>query len=77
VLPVADRRGLAAGYRDAMHGLCLECHRQQVAESAAEAPFLDRCDCCHRAVIDREVDDAMSAMTAMAAPVSSASEARP
>ncbi len=42
-------RGMAAGYMDAMHGLCITCHKQKIAEQ----PLLYRrsfaeCANCHR-----------------------------
>jgi len=38
--------GLAPGYVDAMHGLCLRCHRQQDVD--AEQAYLGQCATCHR-----------------------------
>jgi hypothetical protein len=40
--------GMAPGYRAAMHGLCLECHRDHEAEKQVEQPYLSRCHACHR-----------------------------
>jgi Ni/Fe-hydrogenase subunit HybB-like protein len=45
----------AAGYVDAMHGLCVKCHEQSVRERPADTPeHLERCDTCHDP--DRAVD---------------------
>lgn len=38
---------LAPGYKDAMHGLCINCHKEMVAEKLAGANF-SRCTTCHR-----------------------------
>lgn len=38
--------GLAAGYRDAMHRLCVECHATH--RVAGVEPVLERCATCHR-----------------------------
>jgi Ni/Fe-hydrogenase subunit HybB-like protein len=44
----ADRWAPAAGYMDAMHGLCVTCHEQAVAESPNEHPEgLAECSTCH------------------------------
>ena len=43
------RKGVAAGYMDAMHGLCVTCHRQMVQKSPKEySPDFARCTTCHR-----------------------------
>jgi len=39
--------GLAAPYRDAMHGLCIGCHRQE-DERRGEEPKRSRCTFCHQ-----------------------------
>jgi Ni/Fe-hydrogenase subunit HybB-like protein len=42
-------KGYAVGYMDAMHGLCLECHRQSARDSPGEfGPDFARCAACHR-----------------------------
>ncbi len=50
-LPEAGMTGLAAGYMDAMHGLCVKCHEQKVKEDAQKygAAFAG-CLNCHRDV---------------------------
>jgi len=40
--------GVAVGYRAAMHGLCVTCHKQHETEQAVEEPYLSRCTACHR-----------------------------
>ncbi len=47
--PEEGMTGLAAGYMDAMHGLCIGCHEQKVKEEPAtyEANF-STCTNCHR-----------------------------
>ncbi len=40
--------GLAPGYRQAMHALCIGCHTRHEAEKAVAEPFLSRCGGCHR-----------------------------
>ena len=43
------QKGVAAGYMDAMHGLCVTCHRQMVQKSPKEyGPDFARCTTCHR-----------------------------
>ncbi len=43
------QKGVAAGYLDAMHGLCITCHRQMVQKSPKEyGPDFARCTTCHR-----------------------------
>ena len=39
----------AAGYEDAMHGLCIECHEEQVASGAVRDEHLAECATCHQA----------------------------
>lgn len=40
--------GVAAAYADAMHGLCMDCHRRHEHEKAAAGPYLSRCTVCHQ-----------------------------
>jgi Ni/Fe-hydrogenase subunit HybB-like protein len=40
--------GVAIGYRDAMHGLCIDCHRNEDAKQGAQEGRLSRCTTCHR-----------------------------
>jgi hypothetical protein len=40
--------GLAPGYRRAMHGLCLRCHREQEKDVTPRDLYLSRCETCHR-----------------------------
>ncbi|HXK36432.1 MAG TPA: cytochrome c3 family protein, partial [Candidatus Paceibacterota bacterium] len=43
------QKGVAAGYLDAMHGLCITCHREMVQKSPKEyGPDFARCTTCHR-----------------------------
>lgn len=42
------RWGEAVGYMEAMHALCVECHKREALKAPAEAPEnLDRCMTCH------------------------------
>ncbi len=41
-------RGVAPGYRAAMHDLCIGCHRSHEAATAVDEPYLSRCTNCHR-----------------------------
>jgi hypothetical protein len=38
--------GFAPGYMDAMHGLCINCHKEEAQKQ--NKPHYDRCDICHR-----------------------------
>jgi len=49
--PSAPNIGLAVGYMDAMHGLCLKCHQEQDGGHAGDAPVLSRCNTCHSGVV--------------------------
>jgi Ni/Fe-hydrogenase subunit HybB-like protein len=40
--------GIAVGYRAALHGLCIDCHREEDTKHNASAPYLSRCPNCHR-----------------------------
>jgi len=40
--------GVATGYREAMHGLCIRCHLDHEKKEAVEQPWLSRCANCHR-----------------------------
>jgi len=43
-----DRWGPAAGYKDAMHGLCISCHERAISESPAKySKVLSECRGCH------------------------------
>lgn len=41
--------GMAPGYREAMHRLCVSCHRKYERETGAAEPNLSRCGTCHPA----------------------------
>jgi hypothetical protein len=47
--PKEELAGYAAGYMDAMHGLCINCHKQKLEEAPQDYPqgFAD-CGSCHR-----------------------------
>jgi hypothetical protein len=49
----------APSYMDAMHGRCLECHRQEAAEQAK--PELELCSTCH-AYYQNESDQTISSL---------------
>jgi hypothetical protein len=40
--------GVAPAYLDAMHGLCLDCHRREEARAETGTPYLGLCTTCHR-----------------------------
>jgi Ni/Fe-hydrogenase subunit HybB-like protein len=47
--PERGMRGYAAGYTDAMHGLCINCHRREKQENPDRVGAgFDRCATCHR-----------------------------
>ena len=39
--------GIAPGYRQALHALCISCHRAEEARTSRK-PYLSRCPACHR-----------------------------
>jgi hypothetical protein len=41
-------RTRAAGYMDALHGLCISCHRRELQRGAVTDPNFSRCGQCHR-----------------------------
>ena len=41
------KSGKAAGYRDAMHGMCIPCHREKAGDPEVNRPDLARCGACH------------------------------
>jgi len=41
-------KGLAPGYMDAMHKLCIECHKEKEKQKPELAPHLARCGACHQ-----------------------------
>jgi hypothetical protein len=43
-----DHTGIAPGYMDAMHKLCIECHKKKETEKVELAPDLGRCGACHQ-----------------------------
>jgi len=45
IQPKGGLRGLAPGYRDAMHRLCIGCHESATGKAAG--PNMARCDTCH------------------------------
>jgi Ni/Fe-hydrogenase subunit HybB-like protein len=48
--PPHDRWQPAVGYMEAMHGLCVECHKRKLAEEPGRYPAgLDQCRNCHDA----------------------------
>jgi hypothetical protein len=50
-LPEGGMEGFAAGYMDAMHGLCITCHDWLLSEnSQAYGPGFAECAHCHREI---------------------------
>ncbi len=41
--------GVAPGYREAMHDLCIDCHKNHEQQHKVAAPYLSECRACHRA----------------------------
>jgi cytochrome c553 len=39
--------GSAAGYKDAMHGMCIPCHRERAKDPELNRPDLGLCGTCH------------------------------
>jgi Ni/Fe-hydrogenase subunit HybB-like protein len=56
IVPTVERKlvGIAPGYLDAMHGLCIRCHRQLAEQQPDKYAHLDRCDVCHREFQDTD-----------------------
>jgi Ni/Fe-hydrogenase subunit HybB-like protein len=46
--PPGGTTGLAPGYMDAMHGLCIDCHERPDNEPGEPAEYLSSCTTCHR-----------------------------
>jgi len=40
--------GQAPGYQEALHGLCITCHREHEQTQGIETPYLSQCSACHR-----------------------------
>jgi hypothetical protein len=45
---------MAAGYMDAMHGLCVKCHEEEKGRLDPPDDDLDSCRRCHRHVPDSD-----------------------
>ena len=56
IVPTVERKlvGIAPGYVDAMHGLCVRCHRQLAEQQPEKYADFDRCDVCHREFQDTD-----------------------
>ncbi len=56
IVPTTERKlvGIAPGYADAMHGLCIRCHEQLAREQPQKYENFDRCDVCHREFQDTD-----------------------
>jgi len=48
--------GMAPGYKNAMHGICIACHQRHEAEAGLTEPYLGRCTTCHRGEFADEVE---------------------
>jgi Ni/Fe-hydrogenase subunit HybB-like protein len=54
ISPKEETADLAAGYMDAMHGLCVTCHQQKLAEDPEKhSGNLSECGTCHRDINGR------------------------
>jgi hypothetical protein len=53
--PETGTTGLAPGYMDAMHGLCVECHEDPDKEASEPAEYLSSCTTCHREILPTEL----------------------
>ena len=40
--------GVAPGYKQALHSLCINCHREHELAEGFKEPVLSRCTTCHR-----------------------------
>jgi hypothetical protein len=62
--------GLAPGYEKAMHGLCLDCHRQEEKQIPVADRYLSRCTTCHRAglTVDPRLRQSLPSALLAAAP---------
>ncbi len=47
-IPEENQNGIAPGYMTAMHSLCVECHKERMAEKPELSPDLARCATCHQ-----------------------------
>ena len=47
-------KGLAPGYMNAMHGLCIGCHERMQREHPEQYAHFSRCDTCHREYRDEQ-----------------------
>jgi Ni/Fe-hydrogenase subunit HybB-like protein len=56
MVPTVERKlvGIAPGYVDAMHGLCVRCHHQLAEQQPEKYANFDRCDVCHREFQDTD-----------------------
>jgi Ni/Fe-hydrogenase subunit HybB-like protein len=56
IVPTVERRlvGIAPGYVEAMHGLCIRCHRDLAQRQPEKYAHFDRCDVCHREFLDTD-----------------------
>lgn len=56
IIPTSNRTlvGIAPGYVDAMHGLCVRCHSQLAQSEPQNYYEFDRCDVCHREFEDTD-----------------------
>ena len=70
-----DRWAAAAGYVEAMHGLCRDCHKRERGLDPERFATLDRCDTCHDA--DRPAELHELAPTARRARAASATVSPP
>jgi Ni/Fe-hydrogenase subunit HybB-like protein len=60
VKPAGGMVGIAAGYMDAMHGLCIGCHKKLVAESPEKhRKDFAECSTCHRGVDRKSLEENM------------------
>lgn len=49
IVKVAGKaNGMAPSYFDAMHGLCVRCHKMEEAKAGATEQYLSNCTVCHR-----------------------------
>jgi len=56
--PKQGMTGMAPGYMDAMHGLCIKCHRKQTQEQPLRfANWFKECAACHRDTSARDLQE--------------------
>ena len=53
----AEEEGIAPGYMEAMHGLCISCHKKNDEKRAEYGPAFERCATCHEGMEEGAVEE--------------------